>query len=142
MEFNSKEYSWVNMNVSYLGTVVTTLRGLKFKVTQEKEALYARGNKPHSIQAGNKAVEGELKILQSGLKALNDAARNAGLGDITDFSFDITAAFAPQKLSDNARIETYIIKGVEVSEYELGMEQGDKFAEIALPFIALDVKAA
>lgn len=139
-EFNSKEYAFVNMSVSYLGTKISTLRGLKFKVTKEKEALYATGNKPHSIQHGNKAYEGELKILQSGLKQLNDAALAAGYEDVTDFAFDISVAFSPKKITGQSKIERFILVGAEVTEFELGMEQGDKFAEVTLPLIALDVK--
>jgi len=138
-EFNSKEYSWSNVEVSYLGKVITGIRGVKYKTSHEKEALYARGSKPHSIQKGNKAYEGELKLLQSEVDVLNAAAKKAGYDDLTDFSFDITVAYVPKNI-DTGAITNKGIKAAEITEFEEGMEQGDKFMEITLPFLALDIK--
>lgn len=139
-EFNSKEYSWSNVDVSYLGSIITGIRGIKYKTAKEKEAVYARGNKPHSIQHGNKSYEGELKLLQSEVEALNTAAKEAGYDDLTDFSFNISVAYTPKNLSESSTIARKKIISAEITEFEEGMEQGDKFMEITLPFIALDVK--
>ena len=138
--FNSKEYSWSNVEVSYLGRLITGIRGVKYKVSHEKEALYARGSKPHSVQSGNKSYEGEIKLLQSEVDALNVAAKDAGFDDLTDFSFDIAVAYTPKNLAESTKILNKSIKSAEITEFEEGMEQGDKFMEITLPFVALDIK--
>ncbi len=139
-EFNSKEYTWSNVEVSYLGMLITGIRGVKYKVSHEKEALYGRGNKPHSIQSGNKSYEGEIKLFQSEVDALNAAATEAGYDDLTDFSFDIAVAYVPKNLAGSSKISNKKIIAVEITEFEEGMEQGDKNMEITLPFIALDIK--
>ena len=57
---------------------VTGLRGISYSEAQEKEALYAKGNKPHGIQRGNKSYTGSVRILQSELLALQAAAGGSG----------------------------------------------------------------
>jgi hypothetical protein len=139
-EFNTKEFAWHNTEVSYLGRKITGIRGVKYKTSKDKEAMYARGNKPHSIQHGNKSYEGEVKLLQSEIEALNKAAKDRGYDDLTDISINIAVAYVPKNLTESAKISTRKIIGVDITEYEEGMEQGDKFAEISLPFLALDIK--
>lgn len=82
---NTREYEWADVNVVVAGRVVTGLRGIKYGSKQEKELVHAKGNKPHSIQRGNKTYDGELTLLQSEYEAL----RTACGGDVLDGSFDI-----------------------------------------------------
>ena len=84
---NTREYEWSDVNVVVAGRVVTGLRGIKYGSKQEKELLYAKGNKPHGIQHGNKAYSGELTLLQSEYEAL----RTAMGGDVLDGAFNIVA---------------------------------------------------
>lgn len=136
MAFNSKEYEWNNLELVMLGRPVTGIRGVTYKASQEKEVIYARGNKPRAIQKGNKSFEGKLSLLQSELEALLVAA---GKGkDITDIpAFDVVVAYAP---GNGGVIVTDIIKNIEFTESEKALKQGDKFMEIELPFIALDIE--
>ena len=133
--FNSKEYSWVDVNIFLGGRLLTTATSIRYKKTVDKEANYAYGDEPRSIQRGNKSYEGELGILQSGLNALNDAAGSGK--DVTDMNFDITVAYVPK---DGGAIRTKVLKGWEVTEFEEGLAQGDKKMEITLPLIGLRVK--
>ncbi len=135
MTFNSKQYAWVNITVVMMGRIVTGLRGVKYKISQEKEPVYGAGNKPLGIQSGNKAYEGEIVLLQSELEALE---RAAGTGnDITDLpAFDINISYVDKA---SGAIVNDTVKYAELTEAEKGMSQGDKFMEITLPFIALDV---
>ena len=137
---DTKQYSWSNVQVSYLGNIITGIRGVKYKTSHEKEAVYGRGSSPHSIQSGNKTYEGELKLLQSEIAALNEAAKTAGYADLTDFAFDIAIAFVPKQMSETAKIQNKRIVGVEITEFEEGMEQGDKYMEVTLPFVALKIQ--
>lgn len=136
MAFNSKEFTYADINVTILGRNITGLRGIKYKVTTNKERLYGRGKKALAIQSGNEEVEGEIMLLQSELTALTLAAKAANpLNKITDISFDIVVSYG-----QGTTARTDIIIGAELTEYEMGMEQDDKFMEISIPFMALDIK--
>ena len=71
--FNSREYEWSDVNVVAAGRPVTGIRGVKYSSKQEKKVLHAKGNKPHSIQRGNKTYDGELTVTQSEYEALRAA---------------------------------------------------------------------
>jgi hypothetical protein len=133
--FNSKEYSWSNVEIVMLGRPVTGIRGVTYKASQEKEVIFGRGNKPRAIQHGNKSFECSVTLLQSELEALVAAAgKGKNLTDIP--AFDIVVAYVPDLPGD---IITDIIKNVEFTEVEKTFKQGDKFMEIELPAIALDI---
>ena len=133
--FNSREYEWSDVNVVAAGRPVTGIRGVKYSSKQEKEVLHAKGNKPHSIQRGNKTYDGELTVTQSEYEAL----RAAGGGDILDISIDIVVAYGNPSKGDV--ITTDLLMGVEFTEDNTEWKQGDKFQEKSLPFIFLDKKS-
>lgn len=138
MNFNSKQYSWANVEVAPFGVKMTGCRGIKYKKSQEKEPVYGAGDKPLSIQSGNQGVEGEITMLQSTYDAILDAAKaaygpNAGINDIE--GFDIPVSYKPKV----GPIRNDVVKFAEFTEAEKGMSQGDKFMEITVPFIALDI---
>lgn len=133
--FNSREYEWSDVNVVAAGRPLTGIRGVKYSSKQEKEALHAKGNKPHSIQRGNKTYDGELTVTQSEYEAL----RAAGGGDILDISIDIVVAYGNPSKGDV--ITTDLLMGVEFTEDNTEWKQGDKFQEKSLPFIFLDKKS-
>lgn len=133
--FNSREYEWSDVNVVAAGRPVMGIRGVKYSSKQEKEVLHAKGNKPHSIQRGNKTYDGELTVTQSEYEAL----RAAGGGDILDISIDIVVAYGNPSKGDV--ITTDLLMGVEFTEDNTEWKQGDKFQEKSLPFIFLDKKS-
>lgn len=133
--FNSREYEWSDVNVVAAGRPVTGIRGVKYSSKQEKEVLHAKGNKPHSIQRGNKTYDGELTVTQSEYEAL----RAAGGGDILDISIDIVVAYGNPSKGDV--ITTDLLMGVEFTKDNTEWKQGDKFQEKSLPFIFLDKKS-
>ncbi len=131
--FNSREYSWADIQVQMQGRKIVGLRAVKYKVSQEKEAIYGAGNEPLTIGRGNKSYEGEITVLQSELEALT---RSAGT-DIIDLpAFDIVITYAPK---DGGPIVTDIVRYAEFKENEKSMSQGDKNMEVTLPFIALKI---
>ena len=97
------------------------------------EALYGKGNKPHAIQRGNKSYSGNIRLLQSELEALERAAG----GDALDVSFNIVVAYGNPSKGD--AISTDLLKSCEITEIPKGMNQNDKFMEIELPIVMLDV---
>ena len=131
--FNTREYEWSDVTVVLAGQDVIGLRGIGFRSSQEKEALYAKGNKPHGIQSGNKAYTGSIRLLQSELDALTAAAG----GDVLDISFDVVVAYGNPSKGDVIRYD--LVRGAQFTETPKSLNQNDKFMEIELPMIALDI---
>ena len=133
MQINTREYEWADVAVVLAGRIVTGIRGVSYTSSQEKEALYAKGNKPHAIQRGNKSYSGNIRLLQSELEALEVAAG----GDILNASFNVIVSYGNPLKGDV--ITTDLLKGCEITEVPKGLNQNDKFMEIELPIVMLDV---
>lgn len=133
---NTREYEWSDVTVVMAGRLITGLRGVKYSSKQEKELLHAKGNKPHSIQRGNKTYDGEITLLQSEYEALRQACG----GDILDASVDIVAVYGNPSAGDI--MTTDILISVEFTEDNTEWKQGDKFQEKTLPFLCIDIKNA
>ena len=131
--FNSREYEWSDVQVVLANRNVSGLRGISYSSSQEKEALYAKGNKPHSIQRGNVSYSGSIRLLQSELEALQAAAG----GSVLDITTDVVVSYGDPSKGDVIR--TDLIRGVEFTEEPKSINQNDKFMEIELSFIAIDV---
>lgn len=130
---DTREYEWADVSVVLAGRDVTGIRGVSYNSDQEKEALYAKGNKPHGIQRGNKSYSGSIRLLQSEYDALNAAAG----GDALDVSFNIVVSYGNPSKGDV--IKTDLLVGVEITSKPKGLNQNDKFMEIELPLVMLDV---
>ncbi|MCM1170405.1 MAG: hypothetical protein NC324_10775 [Bacteroides sp.] len=132
--YNSKEYAYVDMQVTVMGRPITGLRGMEYTVKKAKEALFGAGVNPKSIQHGKREYEGTLTVLQSELEALNRAAIESGYTDCLDLEFDIVVTY------ENAGVlTTDIVRCASITEYPKGMKEGDLNSEHALPFIALGI---
>ena len=130
--FNSREYEFADMTVFMGNRDVTGLRALKMGEKQEKEALYGKGNKPHSIQKGNKSYEGSIGVTQSELLALEEA----GGGSVLDLELRIVVNYGNPSKGDMIATDEYV--GCQFTEAVKDLKQGDKFMEVELPIIALD----
>ena len=115
------------------GRSVTGIRGISYTSSQEKEALYGKGNKPHSIQRGNKSYSGSIRLLQSELEALERAAG----GDALDARFNVIVSYGNPSKGDV--VHTDLLKACEITEIPKSLNQNDKFMEIELPIVMLDV---
>ena len=132
--FDTREYEWADVTVVMAGRDVTGIRGVSYTSEQEKEALYAKGNKPHGIQRGNKSYTGSIRLLQSEYDALNAAAG----GDVLNVSFNIVVSYGHPSNGDV--IKTDLLRGVELTSKPKTLNQNDKFMEIELPLIMLDIQ--
>lgn len=132
--FDSKEYEWSDVTVIMAGRMIIGFRGVAYTSSQEKEMLYGKGNKPMSMQTGNKSYSGTVTLTQSELEALEKAAG----GDALDASFNMIVSYGNPSRGD--AIKTDLIKGASITEIPKEMQQNAKFMECALPFIALDIK--
>ena len=132
--FNSNQYAWSDLTLELGGKVITGFRGLKYATKQEKELLHGKGNRPLSIQRGNLTHEGEITLLQSELEML----RLAGGGSILGLRLDGTAVYGDP--ANGVTIITDKILGIEFTEDPKELKQNDKFMEVTLPFICLDIR--
>ncbi len=135
MTFNSKEYSYCDIQVTVLGRVLTGLRGIEYTAKKTKEAVFGAGVTPKSIQHGRREYEGTLTVLQSELEALNRSAKENGSVDCLDLEFDIVVTYA-----NGGVLTTDIIRCASITEFPKGMKEGDLNSEHALPFIALGIE--
>ncbi len=132
--FNSRQYEWADITVFAGNRDITGIRSVKYSAKQEKELLHAKGNKPISIQKGNKTYEGEMGLLQSELEALEVAAG----GSILDLELTIVVNYGNPAKGDMIKTDELI--GVQFTEDPRELKQGDKFMDVTLPFIFLDKK--
>lgn len=138
-QINGREYEWADISVVAGGVPIAGFRAVSYKREREKEAMFAKGRKAHSIQAGNESVTGSITFTQSQLEALEVATG----GNLLTAKLDIVVSYGAELNASSAAsavISTDIIVGAEFTEYEKGMSQGDKFMEIEMPFLALDIK--
>lgn len=135
MTFNSKEYSYCDIQVTILGRALTGLRGIEYTAKKTKEAVFGAGVNPKSIQHGRREYEGTLTVLQSELEALNRSAKENGCTDCLDLEFDIVVTYA-----NGGVLSTDIIRCASITEFPKGMKEGDLNSEHALPFIALGIE--
>lgn len=138
-QINGREYEWADISVVAGGVPIAGFRAVSYKREREKEAIFAKGRKAHSIQAGNESVTGSITFTQSQLEALEVATG----GNLLTAKLDIVVSYGAELNASSAAsavISTDIIVGAEFTEYEKGMSQGDKFMEIEMPFLALDIK--
>lgn len=132
--FDSRQYEWADLSLILGGKDVTGIRAVKYTEKIEREPLYAKGRYPHSIQSGNVAYEGEITLLQSEYEALV----KAGNGSVLSLSLD--GLFAYGNPSNGDALITDRASGVRFTEAAKELKQGDKFMEITLPFVCINIK--
>lgn len=96
-------------------------------------------DEPLSIQKGNKAYEGEVTVLQSELETLKLLARQqTGRCSILGLTLNAVVCYG-NPLHGDAMI-TDRLYGIQFTEEEKALSQGDKNMEITLPFICTDIQ--
>ncbi|MEY4903236.1 MAG: hypothetical protein RLZZ292_1051 [Bacteroidota bacterium] len=131
--FNSRQYGWHDLTLVLGGRDVTGIRAIKYTEKVEREAVYGKGKNPHSIQTGNASYDGEISVLQSEYEALVQA----GGGSIMGLSLDAVVSYGTP---ESGTIITDRIIGIQFTEAAKEIKQGDKFMEMKLPFMCLDVQ--
>lgn len=131
MPFNSREYEWADITVIAGGVDLTKIRAIEYKEKTDREAVYAKGRNPHSIQSGNNSYEGKITLLQSQYETLVDA----GGGSVLSLSIDVETSYGnpPDAITTDRAV------GIRFTEAGKTAKQGDKFLEIELPFICLNI---
>lgn len=137
VKINNKEYAWGDIQVIAWGRTIIGLKGIEYKTKKDKEPNYGAGRDAYGIQHGRRSNEGTLKISQSELQAMNNAAKQKGYRDILDVELDIIVSYVPE---DSVAITNDKLIGVSFSELPKGMNSGDMSSEHSLPFVCLDIK--
>jgi hypothetical protein len=131
--FDSREYEWADVSVVIAGRNVTGIRSVQYKESQEKELLYAKGNRPHAMQHGNVSYEGSVGLLQSEVTAIEKAVG----GSILRARMDIIVSYGNPSKGEPSK--TDLLRGVEFTELSKQIKQGDKMMEIEIPFLMIDL---
>lgn len=129
---NSRQYEWADVTVIAGGRDLTGIRAIEYNEAIEREPVYGKGRHAHSIQSGNVAVTGTITVLQSELIALEQA----GGGSVLSLNVDVLVNYGNPP--DSMRSDRLI--GVRFTEAPKSLTQNDKFMEIAIPFVALEVQ--
>jgi len=134
---NGREYEWADISIIIGGMPIIGFTAISYKKGVEKEVLFAKGRKGHTIQRKNETVEGSITFTQTQLEMLR--AASLPFGGILYARFDIVVSYGAETPQQVPKVQTDTIKGAEFTEYEKGMNQGDGSMEIAMPFLALDL---
>jgi hypothetical protein len=134
---SSKEIAWVDMKLYLEGKKIAKITNVKYTKKKAKEALHAEGDEPHSIQSGNVDYTGEMEVYKSAVDQMNDAAQAVGYNDITDLSELIIVI--EYKAGRNRPLRMDTLSGVEFTDLEKGIAQGDKSMKVKLPFVFLQL---
>jgi hypothetical protein len=131
---NGRQYEFADLTLFLGGRDVTGFRGIKYTSAQEKEVLFGKGNRGMSIQKGNITHSGEISLTQSELETL----KLAGEGSVLNLSLNAIVCYGNPLKGDV--LITDKISGLQFTEEAKDIKQGDKFMEITLPFICLDIE--
>ena len=85
-------------------------------------------------QSGNISYEGEITVLQSAYEALVKAGKGSVL------SLNLDGLFAYGNPYNGDALITNRASGIRFTEAAKDLKQGDKFQEISLPFICLNIQ--
>lgn len=130
---DTRLYSWAECEIRLNGQFLIGVTGVRWDDQQEKEYVYGKGNSPLAIKNGNERVEGSITLLQSDLERLKDMAP---LGKMTKFvGIDLQVAFA----NIGGMVVRYSIIGLGFTSEPMAIAQNDKFMQVELPFMALQV---
>ena len=130
---NGREYEWADLTVIAGGSDMIEMRGISWKRKIEREGVFAKARKANAIQSGNISVDGELTLLKSGA----DKLMKAGGGTVLSLNIDLMLSYGNP--SEGNAMTTKRITGVRFTEEGEDWKQGDKFTEVKLPYLALDV---
>jgi hypothetical protein len=133
--FDSRQYEWADITLLLGGKDITGIRGINYTAKQEKEPVYGKGNLPASIQKGNFSYSGEITLLHSELETLIANSTNKS---ILSLELDAVVCYGNPAKGDAMIVD--VLQGVQFTEESKGYKQGDKFAEMKLPFIFLRKK--
>ena len=133
MAFDTREYEWADLTLLFGGNDIVEIRAVKIKEKIEREPLYAKGRQPFSIQSGNTIYEGEVTLTLGGYQRMV----KMGKGSVLNLAGEGVFAFGNPSTGD--ALMTKRAEGIRFTDAEVSLKQGDKFGEVTLPFVCLNV---
>lgn len=133
--FDTKQFRWADISLSIFGATLKGIRRVTYEVEQDDEFIYAAGDEPVEIGSGNRKYGGEITMLKSDFDSLVKAAQAAGYTDVLGLRFPVTVSY-----SNDTKKTTDVLISAKFNKYNDGMNQGDKFSEISLPFMFTSIK--
>ena len=130
---NGREYEWADLTLIAGGRDMVEFRAISWNRKIEREAIKAKGRKAIAIQSGNIDVDGEITLLKSGY----DKLAKAGGGSVLGLYISLLLSYGNP--TEGNAMTTKRITGVRFTEEGEDWKQGDKFTEVKLPYLALDV---
>jgi hypothetical protein len=137
--FNTDECAFHQTSLMFLGRKIVGIRAFSFKKGVDKEHLYGAGDEPIDITTGNKKPEGSITVIKYEFDKMCEAAQLAGYDDITDVPHDALIISCVFKRSKTSPTMEMLVNAPSFLEYEVGMQQGAKNTDVALPFLAMKV---
>ena len=132
--FNSREYSWADVEVAIGGVLLDRCVAVEYTEKQDSKKLRGKGRKPFAIQGGNIDVSGKLEVYQSVFDKMLALTGNKGVAGFKDLTISVAFANAEGGLSTRTLI------GCLVTEIGEAVKQEDMEIIVPLPFDAMDVK--
>lgn len=129
--YNTRNFSWSETEIMAAGQLLTSVVGVGWEPSQEKEYIYGAGSNPHDIKSGNKAYSGTLNLQQDALERLLDAAPG---GDLLRLRFDVQVSF----MNEYGTVVNYSLLAAEFTSVPRNIAQNDKVMQVELPFLFLE----
>ncbi len=130
---DTRQYEWSQVTLILDNDDIVGVRAIKYSEKMDKEYVRGKGNKPLDIKGGNISYEGEITILQSELEKL--IAK--GNGSVLGLRVDAVVSYGNPSKGDLLLADR--IEDLEFTDNAKEMKQGDKFQEITLPFMCLNI---
>ena len=138
---NNREYGYEDIQVVRSGSPLPLegFRGIEYTKTREHINIHGRGSEVVATAPGKKDYAATLTILQSELEAWQRSMPSGK--DITDDSFNLTVAYAPEVNGVLGQITVDQLLNCRVSEVKKGMSvDGDGYMVVELPLVVQRIK--
>ena len=130
--FDSKEYTFADINLMLGGQMMVNITSVEYKETAKKNAIYGKSVYPVAIQRGQRSYSGTLKMLQSEYETL---VRHSPKHDILSLHVDAVIVYGNPERGDV--LITDILHGIEFTEDGKSISNQNDNMEVSLPFIFL-----
>ena len=142
---DTSEYQFSDIKIALSnGTYFTRLQGVRVTSNIEKSVIHGMGHKPNAIKRGRMTYGGFLRITQSNyllLKAFmgGDVLLSKAFDMYIVYSKPIGVNFIDDA-GNIGRIYSKVVKGVEFTSFDEGIDIDQTYMVINLPFIASNVR--
>ena len=132
---NGTAYSWsqIVVQMSNSNLPLFGVSSVEWTKSQEKENIYAAGNRPYARGYGNKNYEGTITLKMADVVGLERESPNS---DITEIPrFDLIISFVHPDLT---KLVSYVLKDCDFTESSRSIGQNDLSIDVDIPFIFSD----